>query len=119
MDKFISTFGWVALIFFVAVALTVIVYSVVVFLSLPMRVLGTKIKDEVKILKEDITEKGELKRIRLAKKRIAQDKIKNQKLDAKFGEGTSTVPVELPVREEKPKKAKGQETDAEAEEESA
>ena len=106
MDKFINTFGWISLILFVAVALTIIVYSVVVFMSLPIRVLGTKIKEEVKIMIENIAEKGELKRIRLAKKRTAQDKIKNQKLDAKFGAGTSAIQVDVPTLAEKPKKEK-------------
>jgi hypothetical protein len=99
MEDFIQIFGWISLILFVAVALTVIIYSVVVFLSLPLRVLGTKITEEVKILKEDIDENGKLKRVRLAKKRIARDKILNQKLDEKFGEGTSAVAVDIELPE--------------------
>ncbi|MDR1917992.1 MAG: hypothetical protein LBQ05_03320 [Christensenellaceae bacterium] len=106
MEDFIQVFGWVSLILFVAVALTVVIYAVVVFLSLPIRVLGTKIANEVKVLKEDISENSELKRVRLAKKRIARDKLKNQKLDEKYGEGTSSVAVALPESPEKVKSPK-------------
>jgi hypothetical protein len=112
MEDFIQIFGWISLILFVAVALTVVIYSVVVFLSLPLRVLGTKITEEVKILKEDINENGKLKRVRLAKKRIARDKILNQKLDDKFGEGTSAaVDIEMPENAEEPQTDDSPETE--------
>lgn len=79
-----NVFGWIALVVLALVGLAIIVYAVGEFMVEQIRLFSMKISKEIEVMREDIHEKGELRRARLAKKRAADDKIANKKLDVQI-----------------------------------
>jgi len=79
-----NIFGWIALVVLALVGLVIIVYAVGEFMVVQVRLFNMKISKEIEVMREDINERGELRRARLARKREAQDKIANRKLDVQI-----------------------------------
>ena len=77
-------FGWIALIVFALIGFAIVAYAVVEFMWVQICIFSMKIAKELEVLREDVKEKAELRRARLAKKREAQDKLANKKLDVKI-----------------------------------
>ena len=79
-----EVFGWIALIVFGLIGLTIIAFALIEFFLVQFRIFSMKISKELEVIREDVKASGELKKERLAKKRAAYDKLANRKLDAQI-----------------------------------
>jgi len=79
-----AIFGWIVLSIFALIGFGVAGFLAFEFLMTQLRTFKAKVDKNTEVNKEDIKARGELKKARLAKKRAAQDRCANRKLDAQI-----------------------------------
>jgi len=79
-----NVFGWIVLVIFALLGFAVVLYVVIEFAIVQIRLCGARISSELELLREDGKKSKELKRARLETRRTAVDKNKKERLNAKL-----------------------------------
>jgi len=99
-------FGWIVLITFALIGFAVVVILLVEFAWAHLRIFKAKVGKNIEVMKENVHEKGELKRVRLAKKRAANDKLAHRKLDVQIATKQDKSNEKYGTVEKQPKQKK-------------
>ena len=79
-----EVFGWIMLIIFMLLGLSVVLYAVCTFAIVHIRLFGIKLSGELELMREDYKKSKELKRNRLATMRDAKHKIEMEKFNTRI-----------------------------------